>query len=145
MLDDKQKDAIRRWYARPEIVEKARALHREGRWEDLEEHVNMLSLMPLSNVEQLPDYLKQDMTVSIDIATGQRSNGVRLPLEGLRGSSADPWVLAVRDGQAVRQPVTTGLRNAGLIEIVSGLAADAAVVPASNARVAEGDRVRLQD
>ena len=60
MLDDKQKDAIRRWYARPEIVEKARALHREGRWEDLEEHVNMLSLMPLSKIDQLPDYLKQE-------------------------------------------------------------------------------------
>ncbi len=60
MLDDRQKDAIRRWYARPEIVEKARALHREGRWEDLEEHVNMLSLMPLGNIDQLPDYLKQE-------------------------------------------------------------------------------------
>ena len=60
MLDDKQKDAIRRWYARPEIVEKARALHRDGRWEDLEEHVNMASLMPLSKIDQLPDYLKQE-------------------------------------------------------------------------------------
>ena len=59
MLDDRQKDAVRRWYARPEIVDKARALHREGRWEDLEEHVNMLSLMPLSDVDRLPDYLKQ--------------------------------------------------------------------------------------
>jgi hypothetical protein len=60
MLDDKQKDAIRRWYARPEIVEEARVLHREGRWEDLEEHVNMRSLTPLSNIGQLPDYLKQE-------------------------------------------------------------------------------------
>lgn len=60
MLDDKQKDAIRRWYARPEIIEKARTLHREGRWEDLEEHVNMLSLTPLSNHDRLPDYLKQE-------------------------------------------------------------------------------------
>ena len=60
MLDDRQKDAVRRWYARPEMVDKARALHREGRWEDLEEHVNMLSLMPLSDVDRLPDYLKQE-------------------------------------------------------------------------------------
>ena len=60
MLDDRQKDAVRRWYARSEIVDKARALHREGRWEDLEEHVNMLSLMPLSDVDRLPDYLKQE-------------------------------------------------------------------------------------
>ena len=60
MLDDRQKAAIRRWYARSEIVEKARELQREGRWEDLEEHVNMLSLMPLGNIDQLPDYLKQE-------------------------------------------------------------------------------------
>jgi hypothetical protein len=58
MLDDRQKDAIRRWYARPEIIDRARALHREGRWEDLEEHVNMRSLMPLGDADRLPDYLK---------------------------------------------------------------------------------------
>ncbi|MBW1684304.1 MAG: hypothetical protein JRS35_04505 [Deltaproteobacteria bacterium] len=60
MLDDRQKDAVRRWYARPEIVDKARALHREGRWEDLEEHVNMLSLRPLGDIDRLPDYLKHE-------------------------------------------------------------------------------------
>ena len=60
MLDDGQKDAMRRWYSQPEIVDKARALHREGRWEDLEEHVNMLSLRPLSDIDRLPDYLKQE-------------------------------------------------------------------------------------
>ena len=60
MLDDRQKDAIRLWYARPEIVERARVLHREGRWEELEEHVNMASLIPLSKTDQLPDYLKQE-------------------------------------------------------------------------------------
>ena len=58
MLDDKQKDAIRRWYARPEIVEKARALHREGRWEDLEELIQMRCLFPLERHEALPDYLR---------------------------------------------------------------------------------------
>lgn len=60
MLDDEQKDALRRWYARPEIVDKARQLRREERWEDLEEHINMLSLMPLSRTDQLPDYLRKE-------------------------------------------------------------------------------------
>jgi hypothetical protein len=60
MLDDKQKDALRCWYARPEIVEKARALHQENRWEELEEHVNMQSLMPIGNVDALPDYMRQE-------------------------------------------------------------------------------------
>jgi HlyD family secretion protein len=96
-------------------------------------------------VDPAPDYLKQDMTVSIDIATGEKRNVVQLPLEGLRGGSTDPWVLAVRDGRAVRQAVHTGLRNAGLIEIVSGLQAGDMAIPANNVRVAEGDRVRLKD
>ena len=57
MLNDTQKDALRRWYARPEVTEKARELAREELWEDLEEHVQMASLMPLSRTDQLPDYL----------------------------------------------------------------------------------------
>jgi len=57
MLDDRQKDALRRWYARPEVIDRARELSREERWEDLEEHVQMASLMPLSKIDQLPDYL----------------------------------------------------------------------------------------
>ena len=57
MLDDRQKDALRRWYSRPEIIDEARELSRQERWEDLEEHVQMTALMPLSRTEQLPEYL----------------------------------------------------------------------------------------
>jgi hypothetical protein len=60
MLDDEQKDALRRWYSRPEVIDKARDLQQQGRWEDLEEHINMISLMPLSKTDQLPDYLLKD-------------------------------------------------------------------------------------
>ena len=54
MMDDRQKDALRRWYSRPEILDEARKLSRQERWEDLEEHVQMAALMPLSRTEQLP-------------------------------------------------------------------------------------------
>lgn len=94
-------------------------------------------------VDNPPDYLKQDMTVSIDITTGEKTGVVLLPLEALRGMPGDTWVLVVRDGRATRQVVETGLRNAGLTEILSGLAAGEAVIPASNARLQEGDNVRL--
>ena len=57
MLDDRQKDALRRWYSRPEIIDEARRLSRQERWEDLEEYVQMVALMPLSRTEQLPVYL----------------------------------------------------------------------------------------
>ena len=56
-LDDRQKEALRRWYSRPEILDDARELSREERWEDLEEHVQMVALMALSRRDQLPDYL----------------------------------------------------------------------------------------
>ena len=94
-------------------------------------------------VDNPPDYLKQDMTVSIDITTGEKTGVVLLPLEALRGMPGDTWVLVVRDGRATRQVVETGLRNAGQTEILSGLATGEAVIPASNARLQEGDNVRL--
>ncbi|WP_306607576.1 efflux RND transporter periplasmic adaptor subunit [Azonexus sp.] len=94
------------------------------------------------HVDNPPDYLKQDMTVSIDIETGSKQGVILLPAEGLRGSVLEQWVLVVREGRAVRQVVQTGLRNAGQVEIVAGLAAGDLVVPASNPRIAAGDRVR---
>lgn len=93
-------------------------------------------------VPEPPEYLKEDMTVSIDITTGERRDALLLPLEGLRGTAGEPWVLAVRDGVAVRQNVQLGLRDAGRGEIVEGLAAGEAVVVSGETRVAAGERVR---
>lgn len=95
-------------------------------------------------VDQPPDYLKQDMTVSIDIETGSNQKVILLPAEGLRGSVLEAWVLVVRDGRAERQVVQTGLRNAGQIEIVSGLAPGDRVIPPAVLGIAAGDRVRAK-
>lgn len=94
-------------------------------------------------VDNPPNYLKQDMTVSIDITTGEKTGVVLLPLEALRGTPGETWVLVVRDGRATRQAVETGLRNAGQIEVLNGLAAGEAVIPASSAKLQDGDKVRL--
>jgi len=60
MLNDKQKDALRRWYRRPKILDEARKRIENKYWEDLEELVHMRSLLPLSRTQELPDYLKTD-------------------------------------------------------------------------------------
>jgi hypothetical protein len=60
MLDVKQKDALRRWYRRPEILDEARKRIEDKYWEDLEEVIHMRSLMPLVRTKDLPDYLKTD-------------------------------------------------------------------------------------
>ena len=58
MLDDKQKEALRRWYSRPEVLDQARERIEKKYWEDLEELLHMRALMPLSRTADLPDYLK---------------------------------------------------------------------------------------
>ena len=95
-------------------------------------------------VPQPPVYLKEDMTVSIDITTGTNDKALLLPLEGVRGTPGDYWVLVIRDGVAVRQSVQLGLRNAAQQEILDGLAAGESVVASSETGIAAGDRVRAR-
>jgi HlyD family secretion protein len=90
-----------------------------------------------------PDYLRQDMTVSVDIALAERDNTLVLPQGAVRdAATAHPFVLRVEDGRARRRDVTLGLRGAQLVEILGGLAEGDRVVPAA-AAVADGGRVRV--
>lgn len=91
-----------------------------------------------------PAYLRQDMTVSVDIETAHRSNAIVVAAQSLRGmASSKPWVMKVADGKAIRQPVQVGLISTGKAEIVEGLDAGDVVLPANSA-VAEGSRVRAR-
>jgi hypothetical protein len=58
MLDDKQKEALRRWYSRPEVLDQAKERIEKKYWEDLEELIHMRCLIPLGRTADLPDYLK---------------------------------------------------------------------------------------
>jgi hypothetical protein len=60
MLNDKQKDALRSWYKRPEVLDQARTRIKNEYWEDLEELLHMRCLIPLNRTQELPDYLKTD-------------------------------------------------------------------------------------
>ena len=94
-------------------------------------------------VPQPPDYLRQDMTVSVDIEVGRRADAVTIPSGAVfDAASAAPWVLVVDDSHAVKRPVKLGLRGEGRTEIVSGLAAGDHVVATAGAGIAPGQRVR---
>ena len=89
-----------------------------------------------------PDYLRQDMTVSMDIEVARRKDVVIVPADAVRDiGSGTPWVLAVRGGEAVRQPVAVGLRGDNRVELVSGVAPGEALIPASNPAIKAGQRV----
>lgn len=91
-------------------------------------------------VAQPPATLRHEMTVSIDIETARRPDALSLPCDSVREAGGQPWVMAVRDGRTVRQPVKLGLRGAGRCEVVEGLSEGEAVLPAS-ATLGEGRRV----
>jgi HlyD family secretion protein len=91
-----------------------------------------------------PEYLRQDMTVSVDIETGRRDRTLSVPSDSLREVRGDrARVLAVRDGRVTPVEVRLGLRGLGRTEVLEGLTADDAVLP-GNATVAPEARVRAR-
>jgi HlyD family secretion protein len=96
-------------------------------------------------VAQPRQYLRQDMTVSVDIETGRRPATLALAADAVRDAGGPaPWVLAVRSGRTVRQPVTLGLRGDAVVEILDGLAEGELAVRAGNATITAGQAVRAR-
>ena len=98
-------------------------------------------------VPSAPATLRQDMTVSVEIEVARRANALVIPAEAVRdAASAQPWVLAVRDGHAVRVPLKLGLRGDARIEVLEGIpggvTAGERLVPPANGLVKAGQRVR---
>ncbi|MDR2877508.1 MAG: efflux RND transporter periplasmic adaptor subunit [Chromatiales bacterium] len=95
-------------------------------------------------VAPVPDFLRQDMTVSVTIETGRRDHALAAPndtLTLLGGARAS--VMTLRDGRTTRAEVTLGLRGLTNTEIVSGLAPGDWVI-INNDQIDEGKRVRVQ-
>jgi HlyD family secretion protein len=94
-------------------------------------------------VPQPPAYLKHEMTVSIDIESARRAEAIIVPFDSVReANGAQPWILVVREGLTRRQPVRLGVRGAGKVEILEGIAAGEALVPAAVV-LPEGKKVRV--
>jgi HlyD family secretion protein len=95
------------------------------------------------HVPNPPAYLKQDMTVSVDIAVARRDDALLVPTDAVHDLETDsPWVLMVDGRRARRQAVTLGLRSDGLCEVLGGLSAGDRVVPVVTTAVTDGSRLR---
>ena len=104
--------------------------------------INRASVEVKLDVADPPDYLRQDMTVSVDIDVARRDNTLVLPARSVHDElSSAPWALSVRDGRAFKQPVTLGLHGLTQVEIVDGLAEDAWALPVGSG-VVTGRSVR---
>ncbi len=93
-------------------------------------------------VAEPPEFLRQDMTVSVDILIGERDGVLAVPNEALRdlaGERAQVW--RIEGNRVEDREIRLGLRGLTSSEVHSGLAAGDRVLPAS-APVEAGQRVR---
>jgi HlyD family secretion protein len=80
------------------------------------------------NIPDIPTYLQQDMTVSLNIETAKRSQAILVSLEAVHDIDKSPWVLLVHDGKTQRKVIRLGLRGTGWCEVLSGLEAGDKVI-----------------
>lgn len=90
-----------------------------------------------------PDYLRDDMTVSVDIEVERHPNALALPSGAVYDTGSGPFVLAVRSGHAVRQAVKLGLRGEGAVEVLGGIGEGELAMLNGNAGFKPGGRVRV--
>ncbi|HYN60863.1 MAG TPA: efflux RND transporter periplasmic adaptor subunit [Rubrivivax sp.] len=94
------------------------------------------------SVAQPPAFLREDMTLSVEVETARRAQALVLPIEALRGEAsadggAEVWL--ARDGRVEARKVRLGLRTLEAAEALDGVAAGEVVLigpaPAPGARV----------
>lgn len=91
-----------------------------------------------------PEYLRQDMTVSVDIEVARHAGALTVPLDAVRDVTGAPWVMKVRDSRAVRQDVVLGALGSSKVEVTQGLADAEWVLSATGNSVTAGQRVRVK-
>lgn len=93
---------------------------------------------------QSPAYLREDMTLSVEVETARRDRALVLPQVALRGAVAgdSATVLLLQGGRAQARSVRLGLRTLDAVEVLEGLQEGDTVLRGS--AIQPGDRVRAR-
>ena len=74
--------------------------------------------------QPLPAFLREDMSLSVEVETARRDQALVVPTDALRGGdSTRSSVWIVRDGRVDARPVRLGLRTLDAAEVLDGLIA----------------------
>ncbi len=92
-----------------------------------------------------PAYLREDMTISVEIEVLRKPAALTLPLEAVQDiESGHPWVWLVNDqGRVQRTPVTLGVRAGSRVEVMSGVSSGSRVVDVAAAGIKAGQHIRV--
>lgn len=95
------------------------------------------------DLQEPADFLRQGMTVSVNIETGRREQALVVPHDALRAQEGNrAQVLKVSAGVVEQVNVRLGLRGTALSEVVEGLAAGDLVI---RGEAESGQRVRVRE
>jgi RND family efflux transporter MFP subunit len=90
-------------------------------------------------LDQTVPYLRDGMSVDVDIVTEDRPGVIALPTDAVRrDADGKPYVLMLRAGKAVKRTVTTGSANDTQTVVASGLRLGERVVADRNEAVVDG-------
>ncbi len=96
-------------------------------------------------VDPVPDFLRQDMTVSVNVETNKRERTLVIPNDALSIISGNKaMVILVRDRKIQRHPITLGLRGLVMSEVVAGLKESDHVLTDAESVLKDGTRVRIE-
>ncbi len=95
--------------------------------------------------QQPPAFLREDMTLSVEVETGRRDSALVVPLAALRESvgAGSAAVLVVQGGRSEERMVRLGLRTLDAAEVLQGLASGDAVLLGGGVRPGQRVRVRM--
>ncbi|WP_374671183.1 efflux RND transporter periplasmic adaptor subunit [Acidovorax temperans] len=97
------------------------------------------------SIEQAPAFLREDMTLSVEVETARRERTLVLPQAALRGPAGGDQasVLVLQDGRAQARNVRLGLRTLDAVEVLDDLK-EGDTVLRGNATLQDGQRVRAR-
>lgn len=93
-------------------------------------------------LQEPPAFLREDMTLSVEVETGRREQALALPLAVLRQAQGDTAsVLVAVEGVAQERKLRLGLRTLAAVEVLDGLRAGDAVLTSTALKA--GQRVSV--
>lgn len=91
-----------------------------------------------------PEFLTQDMTVTVDVEVAKRMAVMNIPMSAVHNTApGQAWVLRYRQGHLQKADVGLGLQGKGRVEILSGLLSSDLLAPDSQSQLHDGSAVQL--
>ncbi|HUA08632.1 MAG TPA: efflux RND transporter periplasmic adaptor subunit [Candidatus Acidoferrales bacterium] len=93
-------------------------------------------------LDRTPAYLKDGLTVDVDIYTTQIPNVIAIPTDAIRKEGSKTFVYVARDGHAVKTYISTTLANDTQSLVTSGLAPGDRLIDDKNTALVAGSTVK---